>query len=229
MNLRVAKGLGAGIAKTAAGLAVAATVMSCDKTIIDPGVETVNPNALTEKEIQAFTLRPDGSLPYFTVDIGDPEDPFFMPKMFRMEMEIVNEKTGDYKTTPWISKKPIEDALKKAEEMEPGKNIYAVSIALVVKRADGTTYSPTNTVVIENKDDNNSATRDPFIAQLPSEFTFDEFKKYNQFADILKKSYQINKSEELQLWIETVAFGKKFSTVKLPILPVQTLAISNGG
>jgi hypothetical protein len=36
MNLRVAKGLGAGIAKTAAGLAVAATVMSCDPTEVAP-------------------------------------------------------------------------------------------------------------------------------------------------------------------------------------------------
>jgi len=228
MNLRVAKGLGAGIAKTAAGLAVAATVMSCDKTIIDPGVETVNPNALTEKEIQAFTLRPDGSLPYFTVDIGDPEDPFFMPKMFRMEMEIVNAKNGIYKITPYISKKPIEDAINKAKETVPGKAQYAVGIGLLIKRADGSTYSPTSTVNILDKDDNNPSTPSPYLAQIPSEFTMDIFKQFS-VNSTATKSYTLKKGDELQLWISVKTIGQQLATVRLPITPVQTLAIAKGG
>jgi hypothetical protein len=206
--------------------AVAATTMSCEKDGgVDP-IEQVNPNAFTAKEVALFNLRPDGSVPSFTVDIGDPKDPYFMPKLFKMEMRLIDAKTGMYEITPIISKKPIEDVLKKAEQAEPEKDKHFAYLALVIKRSDGTTYSPTSTFGILNKDDNNPATDEPNLSQLPNDFTIDYLLKFSPLnTATMKKSYTINKSEELQLWIETRATGKQLATVKLPIKPVEQLAV----
>jgi hypothetical protein len=145
-----------------------------------------------------------------------------------MEMEIVNAKTGDYKITPHISKKPIEDAINKAKEVEPGKIQYGASIAFVIKRADGSTFSPTSTETIIDLDDNNPSTKSPHLAIVPDNFTMDFFKQFSANSTSTK-SYNLNKEEELQLWIDVKTVGKKFATVKLPVMPVQTLAIANGG
>lgn len=219
--------------KIALAIALATTpaaMTSCDTP--DPiGPEVVEPVrsfSLTANEIAAFERNADGSLPYFTVDIGDPEDPFFMPKMFRMEMEIVNAKNGIYKITPYISKKPIEDAINKAKETVPGKAQYGVGIAFVIKRADGSGYSPTSTENILDKDDNNPSTPDPYLAQIPNEFTMDIFKQFS-VNSTATKSYTLKKSEELQLSISVKTIGQQLATVRLPIMPVQKLAIAKGG
>jgi hypothetical protein len=152
-----------------------------------------------------------------------------MPKLFRIELKLVNAKAGTYEITPYISKEPIANNLAKAQEIEPGRNGYGASIGLIVKRKDGSEYSPTNTVVIDDRDDNNPNTVDPYINQLPNTFTFSEFKKYNPSATKLQDSYQMNKDEELYISISTATQGKILATVKLPIKPVEISAIQNKG
>lgn len=212
-------------AATTASVAGGAVMLTSCET------EQVDPEGLTAEE-QAFVdlLKPhaDGSLKSITIDIGDPQDPYFMPGLFRIEMRLINAKQGTYEITPWISKKPIEDVLKKAYAENPDQYGPAADIALVVKRPDGSTYSPTSTFGIQLKDDNNPATKDPTIDELPESFTMDYLTKFFTLSGAnLKKSYTLGKNEELQLWINTIAVGKQFATVKLPVQPLQVLASTN--
>lgn len=205
--------------------AVAMNLQSC-KTGAEPA--PIN-NELTleeQKFADLFKLRKDGSIPSFTVDIGDPADPYFMPKLFKMEMKLVSAKYGTYEITPIISKKPIEEGLLKAELSEPGKKIYVANLAFVIRRADGSNYSPTSTQSIIREDDNDPATNQPYLAQLPETFTMDIFKQFNPNA-LPTRSYTLNKGEELQLWVELETFGEKFMTVKLPTKPVELLSVAN--
>lgn len=175
--------------------AVAVGLQSC-KTSTDPA--PINTELTPEQQTFAdlFKLRKDGSIPSFTVDIGDPKDPYFMPKLFKMEMKLVSAKYGTYEITPIISKKSIADVLQKASIDIPGKSEYAVGLALVIKRADGSTYSLTSTQNILQNDDNNPGTNAPYLEQLPENFTMDIFKQFNPNA-LPTKTYTLGKNEEL--------------------------------
>jgi hypothetical protein len=207
-----------------------AVMTSCslfEKKVVTPKDD---PNKLTAEEQKFADILapyPDGTPKSITVDIGDPKDPYFMPKLFKIEMKLINAKAGTLEITPIISKKPIEDAINKAKVEVPNKAQYGANIALVVKKSDGTTYSPTSTFTFIDKDDNNPATTAPAISELPENFTIDYLLKFSPL-DIatMKKSYILNKSEELQLWIEVKTIGQQFATVKLPIKPVEELALA---
>jgi hypothetical protein len=206
-------------------------VVSCDDKGVEP-TEQVDPNALTpEQQRFAELLAPnaDGTPKSITVDIGDPSSPFYMPKLFRIELKLVNAKAGTLEITPYISKAPIANALKNAEIAEPGKGKYATNLGLIVKKQDGSDYSPTNTVTVINKDDNDPLTVSPGLEQLDDAFTFDIFKQFNPNNNTVKKSYMINKTDELQLRIETETYGIKFEKVILPIKPVEISAVQNTG
>jgi hypothetical protein len=41
-------------------------------------------------------------------------------------------------------------------------------------------------------------------------------------------AFNLGKNEELQLWINVLTVGQQFATVKLPIKPVEQLAIVPG-
>jgi hypothetical protein len=202
-------------------------VVSCDSQEV---LEPADPNAFTEEQQRfADILAPnaDGSLKSITIDIGDPSSRFYMPKLFRIELKLVNAKAGTLEITPYISKAPIANTLNKAAEMEPSKSLHWANIGTIVKRINGSEYSPTNTVQLSREDDNNPLTIAPYLAQLPDFFTFEDFKEYYTSASNLQKSYIINKTDELQLRIETETVGVKFEKIILPIKPVETLSLQS--
>ncbi len=206
------------------------TSCETDKAV-DP-IGQVDTKLTAEQQKFADLLAPnkDGTPKSISIDIGDPSSPFYMPKLFRIELKLVNAKFGTYEITPYISKAPIANALAKAEEIKPGKSVHWVNIGTTIKRVDGTEFSPINTIQLSKENDNNPLTLAPFLAQLPEIFTFDEFNKYiSSGARSLPKSFTLNKTDELQLYIETETFDFKFEKIMLPIKPVEISAIQNAG
>lgn len=124
-------------------------VVSCDdKATVEP-TEVVDPNALTpEQQKFADLLAPnaDGTPKSIIVDVPAENPRYSMPGLFKIEMKLINAKAGTYEITPWITKKIIEDVINKAKEDVPNKELYGANIAFVIKKSDGTTYSPTSTV-----------------------------------------------------------------------------------
>lgn len=224
--------LGKGIRQStlALGLALSSVVglQSCELLGIGPKDKTEVEKLTPEQQKFADLLKPfpDGSPKFIIVDIPAENPRYSMPGLFRIEMKLINAKAGTYEITPWVSKKPIENSLNNAKEDEPTKDLHFAYIAFVIKRADGSTYSPTSTQGILLNDDNNPSTPYPYMAQLPENFTMDEFKKYKANA-LATKSYILNKDEELQLWISTETLGKQLATVKLPVKPTELLALAN--
>jgi hypothetical protein len=195
-------------------------IISCtkkDESDIEPELTSEQ-----QKFADLFAPNTDGTPKSITVNIGEPSDLYYMPELFRIEMKLVNAKSGNFEITPWISRKPIEDVINIAMRQDPGKIQYGANIAFVIKNADGTTFSPTSTQSIIDKDDNNPLTVSPAISQLPAQFTMDIFKQFNPNATA-SKSYTLNKDQELQLWINVLTVGKQLATYKHSLKPIEIL------
>ena len=76
-------------------------------------------------------------------------------------------------------------------------------------------------VEIADRDDNNSSTRVPYLAQLPSRFTMDEFAKYNPYSNDKNKTFNLTKSESFRMIMDVATFGKLFDTVYYPVNPAN--------
>jgi hypothetical protein len=197
--------------------AIAASTTSCEK---DGGVELVDKNKLTpEEEAFAKLLAPnaDGTPKYAILEGG--VEPYVFKNFAKVNLKLLNAKGMLYEATPVIQKKSVADVLAKAKEMNPGQPLYYISLSLVKK--SGSTETVLNgTVFVADKDDNNPATRSPWLDVLPEEFTLDEFNKHNQFANI-PKDYILNSGEELIVRMYVAGSQSVFTNFNFGVNPTQ--------
>ncbi|MBL0327544.1 MAG: hypothetical protein IPP61_20705 [Cytophagaceae bacterium] len=206
------------------------SMQSCDKPIpIDP-VKEENPNALTADELKILAPNKDGTPKSFNVDIKTANPRYDMPGMMKIEVEVVNAKTGDIKITPIIYKAPIETSLRNAYEDDKDQYGTGANIALGAERIDKSEYALTSTFSILLFDDNNPATPSPDISKLPEFFTIDELVKYYPLSSgKLVKSYTINKTDKFILILETRKVGKQFYYGKIYLNIIEQTTLANTG
>lgn len=213
--------------------AASPTFTSCetDKPV-DP-VEQVDPNALNEEQ-QAFKDLLDPTNPKMIAKgrvfpsiidgqpvVSIPVSPVPNNKNFTeafqgfmdIELRVVNAKTGSYSITPIINRSSVEKILKKAEELEPGKVEYGIGILGEALDKTGSKRSLTGGLFIVNKDDNNPATKDPYLAQLPERFTLEELEKYNPNTTLKTSSFTLAKDESFRLGLSPATIGIEFDVI----------------
>ncbi len=201
------------------GAAVGAgSMQSCTPT--EQVKPTDDPNKLTADEIAFAELlkpHPDGRLKYAILEGG--VEPYVFKNFARVDLELINAKGKEYKATPWIQKKSVAEVIAKAKELNPGQEIYGISLSLVRKFPVGELVLNT-TEFITDKDDNNPSTKAPWLDVLPEEFTLDEFVKY-QPNSTMKKSYTLNAGEELVVRMAIAGESAWFSDFKFGLDPVK--------
>ena len=171
----------------------------------------VKPSILDGKPVVTVPVSPVPNNTNFT-------EPFkgFMD----IEIRLIDAKAGSYSFTPIINKSSVEKIIEKGKELVPEKDSYGMSLVCDAINGD-IKKSLTTGVSIINKDDNNSATRAPYLAQLPERFTMDEFRKYYTNGTTLVASFEINKSESLRMIMDIATIGQKFDTVIYSINPSE--------
>ena len=178
---------------TLGGTGLVATMTSCGDKDKDPNPEEITLTAEEQAFADKLAPHPDGTLKYSILEGG--VDPYIFKNFAKINLELLNAKGMLYKATPIIQKKSVADALAKAKELNPGQNIYVVTLSFVKKKGVSETVLNA-TQEIMDIDDNNPSTRSPWLSALPEEFTLDEFKKFNEFSTT-PKTFTLSAGEEL--------------------------------
>ena len=178
---------------TLGGTGLVATMASCGDKDKDPNPEEITLTAEEQAFADKLAPHPDGTLKYSILEGG--VDPYIFKNFAKINLELLNAKGMLYKATPIIQKKSVADALAKAKELNPGQNIYVVTLSFVKKKGVSETVLNA-TQEIMDIDDNNPSTRSPWLSALPEEFTLDEFKKFNEFSTT-PKTFTLSAGEEL--------------------------------
>ena len=197
------------------------TKLTPEQVLFASAFDPTNPKLVTKGWVKPSIL--DGK-PVVVVPVSPvPNNKEFIESLkglSDLEIRMVDAKTGKYSVTIILNRSSMERVIQKGKELVPGKDLYGMS--LVNQAINGEIKRDlTSAVEITDRDDNNVATRAPYITQLPERFTMDEFRKYYTNGITLVASFEFNKSESLRILMDLATIGQKFDTVIYSINPSE--------
>jgi hypothetical protein len=187
-----------------------AFVASFDPTnqkLLDKG--WVKPSILDGKPVVTVPVAPSPNNTNFTEAFKG-----FMD----IELRLVDAKARTYTITPIINRSSLEKILTKAQQEEPGKDLYFVGLINQALSSTGIKRDLTGGIFFNDRDDNNPSTRSPYLDQLPERFALDEYNKYNQFAN-LSKTFNLSAGEFYNMIVGPSIANKELDVINFSINP----------
>jgi hypothetical protein len=145
-----------------------------------------------------------------------------------IELRLVNAKARTYTITPIINKSSVEAIIAKSQELEPGKAEYGIGLLNHAINSSGVKRDLTPGLFIVDKDDNNAATKDPYIAQLPARFTIEDIAKFNPNTSLKTPTFTLSKTDSYKLLLGAATIGVQLEDLVFQINPsVEAQSIVN--